>query len=534
MKPPLFIKSIRVRLLLWLAFLLAGVLTGFGVTAYQLHRINRFETIDEELESRVAILAREMRPRMVGPGHFRGPPPMDWLLEGPSGGPPDKPSAKPLERPRERDFDVPPNHPGERRPQRSFAPPRGFMESRLDSREINLSPAALNLFDDVATNGFYFVIWSRSGSSLKQSTNAPPELAKSSPGEADSKIQTRTREGYREAFQLNSIGECILAGRPIAADLAGLRLFAWWLAAAGSGVLALGLGGGWILTTRAIRPVEDIGAAARRIADGNLSERISVVDSDSELGRLAGVLNSTFARLESAFAQQKQFTADASHELRTPISVIIAEAQTTLARERSASEYRETVETCLDAAQQMRRLTHSLLELARFDAGQERLEYSRFDLNERLRACIQLVEPLAAQRGIAFETNLTAHEAHGDPDRLCQVFTNLLTNAVHYNREHGQVRVASHSEPRATVISIGDTGRGITPEDLPHLFKRFYRGDKARRSSSGQSGLGLAIAKAILDAHGGTLEVASTPGSGTTFTVRIPFPINNSHSMTVS
>ncbi len=533
MNAPLFIKSIRVRLLLWLAFLLACVLTGFGVTAYQLHRINRFESIDEELESRVAALTQELRPRM-GPGRFRGPPPMDGSLDGLLDGPPDKPPERPGDRSPERGFDAPPNHPGERRLQRFMAPPKGFLDNRLEGRDFTLSPATLSLFEDASPDGFYFVIWSRSGSSFRRSTNAPPESLLSLPAEADSKVQTRTRDGFREAFELNSIGECILTGRRIAADLAGLRNFAWWLVAAGFAVLTLGCGGGWILTTRAIRPIEDIGAAARRIADGNLSERINVADTDNELGRLAGVLNSTFSRLEAAFAQQKQFTADASHELRTPIAVIIAEAQTTLARERSAADYRETVETCLDAAQQMRRLTQSLLELARFDAGQERLECTRFDLSERLQACLHLVRPLAQPRGITLEADLGSIEAHGDPDRLCQVFTNLLTNAVHYNRDHGSVRVVASTEPEAVVVSVTDTGQGIAPEDLPHLFERFYRGDKARRSASGQSGLGLAIAKAIVDAHRGSLEAVSKPGSGSTFTVRIPFGCNNSQVVTVS
>jgi two-component system, OmpR family, sensor kinase len=183
------------------------------------------------------------------------------------------------------------------------------------------------------------------------------------------------------------LGDCVLAGRVITADLAAMQRFAGWLVAAGGAVLALGLWGGWLLATRAIRPVEVISATASRISEGNLSERISVADTDNELGHLAGVLNSTFARLEAAFAQQKQFTADASHELRTPLTVLISEAQTALARDRSAAEYRETVEACLDTAQQMRRLAESLLQLARFDAGQERMERNTIDLAEMTRVC---------------------------------------------------------------------------------------------------------------------------------------------------
>src|SRR5207244_1099981 len=191
-------------------------------------------------------------------------------------------------------------------------------------------------------------------------------------------------------------------------------------------------GGGWP-TTRAIRPVEDMSAAASRISAGNLSERITGANADNEFGRLAGVLNSTFARLEAAFAQPRQFTADASPELRTPLAVIISEAQTALARERSSGEYRETVEACLDTAQQMRRLTESLLELARFDASQEHLQREDLDLSESTRACVERIRPLAHERGIHIHCDLAPTRVCGDADRLGQVITNLLTNAIHYN-----------------------------------------------------------------------------------------------------
>src|SRR5204863_3265733 len=133
----------------------------------------------------------------------------------------------------------------------------------------------------------------------------------------------------------------------------------------------LGLAGGWWIATRAIQPIADISATATKIAAGDLSQRISAADAENELGRLASVLNSTFARLEAAFAQQARFTADASHELRTPVSVILTQTQTALSRPRTEAEYREALEACQRAAQRMRKLTNSLLELARLDAGQD-------------------------------------------------------------------------------------------------------------------------------------------------------------------
>jgi heavy metal sensor kinase len=380
----------------------------------------------------------------------------------------------------------------------------------------------MGLFDETRTDRFYLAVWSRSGNVSKYPDGLFSDLPRPSRVAGDTSLHSRVRDGCREIFRFNGIGECILVGRSVRADVKAIRRFAWLLAAAGASVLALGLGGGLWLTHRAIRPVEQISATASRISAGNLSERINVAETDNELGRLAGVLNSTFARLEAAFAQQKQFTADASHELRTPLAVLVSEAQTTLARERSAAEYRETIEACLDAAQQMRHLTESLLQLARFDAGQEPIQRSPFDLADTVRTSVELVRPLAAERGLQIHCDLAPAQTLGDADRFSQVITNLLANAIHYNKDQGEIRVTTRAESGAVVLTVADTGPGIAPEDVPHIFERFYRADKSRARANGRSGLGLAICKAIIDAHGGRIDVSTQPGLGTTFTVRLP------------
>lgn len=284
----------------------------------------------------------------------------------------------------------------------------------------------------------------------------------------------------------------------------------------------LGLWGGWLLAGRALRPVEVIGAAASRISAGNLAERIDIAETDSELGRLATVLNSTFARLEASFATQQQFVADASHELRTPIAVLIAEAQATLVRPRGAGEYRATLDTCLETAQRMRRLTEQLLQLARLDTGQEVFECHLCDLAETARTAVERVRPLASERGIAIECNLTRAEANADPERIGQVVVNLLSNAIRFNRQHGVIRVRSGAENGAAFLSVADTGIGIAEADFEHIFDRFYRGDSARTHASGGTGLGLAISRAIVAAHGGSIAVSSRAGEGSEFVVRLP------------
>jgi heavy metal sensor kinase len=329
------------------------------------------------------------------------------------------------------------------------------------------------------------------------------------------------RGAFRECYQIMPPGEILLAGRFIGSDLDELRRGALRLAGAGGLILIVGLAGGWWLAARVIHPINDISAAAVKIAAGDLSQRINLADTENELGRLGTVLNSTFDRLGAALDEQKRFTADAAHELRTPVSVVLTQTQTALNRERTAAEYRDTVESCQRAAQRMRRLIESLLELARLDAGQEEMKQECLKLDLAVLDCAKLVQPLADERRIAVVCDVPQPlECLGDGDRIAQVITNLLTNAVNYNKENGEVRITGEPKNGSAIIRVSDTGPGIAPEDLPHIFERFYRAEKSR--TTGRTGLGLSISKAIVDAHGGTLEVDSELGKGTTFTIRLP------------
>ena len=313
-------------------------------------------------------------------------------------------------------------------------------------------------------------------------------------------------------------------------ELHELKMARLKLVGFGGIILFFGLAGGWWFVSRALRPIENISAAAVKISAGDLSQRINVAEAESELGKLASVLNSTFARLDAAFAQQKQFASDAAHELRTPVTVILTQTQTALNRERSPAEYRETIAACQRAAQRMRKLIHALLELARLDAGQEQMKRLRFDFSSAVNECVALIKPIAGERGVKIVSELAPVEITGDAERLAQAVTNLLTNAIQYNKPEGGVRVKLASQGGLAVLTVSDTGSGISPEDLPHVFKRFYRGDKSRTGgppspgfgAAGNAGLGLAIAKAIVEAHGGAIEVSSTERAGTTFTVRLP------------
>jgi len=537
----MFTKSIRWRLQLWLAFLLASALAGFGVTVYQLQRLHQLSFIDDELDRRVAVLAAALHPappkggdrfdprrREAGTNDF-GP------RDGQGPGSRSQPGDRGGERPEGR-FDGG-RGPGDRagwdfgqgsdtngRP----GGPWGWRGMDFPffaggpPREFPVSAEFRALLNETPTNQIYNAVWYSHGKLLSASTNAPPGLRW--PREVASNGQTRhrTRDTYREAVHFTEFGDCLLAGCSLGPHFSAMLRFTSLLLLAGGSVLLAGLAGSWWLAGRAIRPIAEISATAGRISAGNLSERINTAETENELGHLATVLNSTFARLEAAFAQQKEFVADASHELRTPLAVLISEAQTTLARERSAPEYRETVETCLQAAQQMRRLADSLLELARFDSGEAKLKRETFDLSAVAQECVELVRPLAAARRLRLECVAPSAPCAGDPQRIAQVITNLLSNATHYNRDGGEIRVQVRPDKDSVLLTVADTGEGIPPEALPHLFERFYRVDKSRSRSSGGAGLGLAISKAIVDAHHGALGVSSELGVGTTFTLELP------------
>ena len=490
-------NSIRWRLQAWHSLILVAVLIGFGVTAYRVARGNQLRRIDQELQQR---LMTAFRPGPPGEGHApKGPPPPGHPSEGQ---PPDGP------------------HPG--RPGHEHDPGawrQHMLEVIAHAGELEAGQ----------TNAFYYVVWQHDGTALASSAGTPKdvpmpaetETVEHEGGDRPGPI-TRTRGEFREFCLCFPFGDRVLVGRSMAPDLAAMHRLALWLFAAGAAVLALGMAGGWWVATRAIRPIEDISATALKIAGGDLSQRINASDTESELGRLAGVLNSTFARLEAAFANQVRFTADASHELRTPVSVILSQTQTTLARERGAPEYRETLAACQRAAQRMRKLIESLLELARLDAGQELMKQESFDLSRVARESVELVRPLATERGLQIHCELPEVQCRGDAERLGQVVTNLLSNAIHFNREKGEVNVIARAENGTAFLTVTDTGVGIPPEDLPHIFERFYRVDKSRSRIQGKTGLGLAICKAIVEAHSGYIEVTSQPGGGSRFEVQLP------------
>lgn len=306
--------------------------------------------------------------------------------------------------------------------------------------------------------------------------------------------------------------------------------------------------GGYLLARRALRPVDRMIQAARRIEAANLSERIADPAVDDELGRLARTLNDMLDRLEGAFGEVRRFTADASHELRTPLTVLKGEVEVALRTSRDAAEYRKVLESSLEEVNRMARLVENLLTLSRADAGQLVLDRKPVDLGHVLARVVARARPLGEARGVALSLAEGPPAAVlADGERLEQAFFNLVENGVKYTPAGGRVAVRwrlapreaeagdpgaedeaenparrARTEPGRVEVQVQDTGIGISAADRDVVFGRFYRVDRARARAEGGSGLGLAIVRSIVEAHGGSIGVDGALGHGTTFTVNLP------------
>jgi heavy metal sensor kinase len=282
--------------------------------------------------------------------------------------------------------------------------------------------------------------------------------------------------------------------------------------------------GGYWMSRRALAPVDAITLEAKAIGADNLSQRLAVPKTGDELQRLSETLNEMMGRLDQAFQRVTRFTADASHELRTPLALMRTTAELALRGKQPEKEYREALEQILSELERTSQLVENLLLIARADSGGSKLHTSDIDLTQAVReACLQAT-PLFQAKHIKFESHLPDRPiaVRGDAQALRGLFLILIDNAVKYTPPEGSVTVSACETNKTAVVTVADTGIGIPPEDLPRIFERFYRVDKARSREQGGAGLGLSIGRWIVEAHGGTINIESDPGGGTTVHVGLP------------
>lgn len=334
------------------------------------------------------------------------------------------------------------------------------------------------------------------------------------------------RPGWRgRDFAFEAPGGEAFVGRlalPEAVFLQPLRQFGVYFLVFFPMVLAVTWLVGHLFVRRALTPVELMRRQAEQISRTNVSERVPEPDSTGEFRDLARTFNEMLDRLERGIQDLQNFAADAAHELRTPLATLRAEIETAVQERRSPEEYERVLASLSEEVSRMTRIVTDLFMLAKLDLRQYALQKERVRLRPLLEEARETWQPAAAQRGIEIVLEAGDAEVAGDPVALRRIFMNLVENSVKYNREGGTVTLAVGAENGRATVSVRDTGIGIPAESLPRLFRRFYRVDGARSRESGGAGLGLAICRSFAEAHEGTIDVASEPGRGTTFTVRLP------------
>ena len=417
----------------------------------------------------------------------------------------------------------------------SQIPERPLVLSSNDDRRLSLPRSIREAGNGTAAT--YFAIWMKDKRLLK-SDHLPPNFStRYDNALKGQEVSVKQREYLREVRIVGPSGTQILVGRDIRQELNSLRRQAAQIVASSVGILSVGLIGGWWLSRAVLRPIQAMHSTASRFSVIDMSPRIDVVETESELGELAKILNDAFDRVQSSFEQQQQFAADASHELRTPLAVIQSQVELALRKERTPEAYVKALTTCAGAGERLSELVESLLTLARLDSAQNRAERHVVRLDLIAAKCTDLMRPVAEFAEINLHAKIEPASMQGNPQELERAIINLIKNGVAYNHRGGSVFVdvtttenkdggESDGDRRpAITLTIRDTGIGINKEDAANITKRFFRVDKARSRQQGGSGLGLSIVDRIIQAHGGSMKISSEPGEGTT--VLIQFEMND-------
>lgn len=467
-RPP-FWQSIAFRIQSWHALALALALAGMMVGFYRIEREHRIDTVDVELATLMRRLLRVVEPRPAPPPEDDfGPPPPLFEAHGPPGLP--------------RDAEASPDE---------IAPSFGKSD--------------------------WFIAWDRHGEIIGQNGKKRPEEVRWDGGKID--LPYRTLGDQRAMFFRGPHRSLIVAGMSLDAVNRDLRRYAVKLSVIGAGLFCLGVFLGWFITRWGLSPVRHMAADAARIAGGERAHRIDTHACARELYELGAVLNRSFDALEQEILRREQFTADASHELRTPMSVVLGQLQRLLAKPRSETETHEIASMAYGAATRMRNLIEQMMSLARLDEAACPV-FDELDLGLLASRAAEELKGKLASRELIFRSDIAPAMAHGDEEQLHRVLVNLLTNAAIHAPHGSTIVLSTGCDAQGPWARVVDDGPAISPEHLAHLFERFYQVDGAR--SGGGSGLGLAICRKIAARHGGSLTVESSEGQGNAFTLRLP------------
>jgi heavy metal sensor kinase len=408
---------------------------------------------------------------------------------------------------------------------------KNFLEAQKKDASIAKLKEEANETYSVEHPGDYLEIQAENGEVIYRSaflqthtlTVAPPPLG----SEAIFRNRSFDHRPYRFMLQRMKAGSHVFGvamGTTTDDVVETLSVFGSYLLLFAPVLLLVAAGGGYWLSRRALSPVDALVRTARDISGVNLGSRLQKVETGDELQRLSDTLNEMLARIETAFLRVTEFTADASHELRTPVSLIRTEAELALRRSRGEAEYKESLRHILLEAERTTALIEQLLAMARTDSGRETLHMQPVDLRETLRSVVEGWKQVATIRDLQFSASIADRDSFvmGDEAVLRRLVDILLDNAFKYTPSPGTVHLALEHTPFGLTIAVRDSGPGIDAPEQGKIFERFYRIDKARSREQGGAGLGLSIAQWIATQHRGSITVESHPGGGAIFRVVLP------------
>ena len=526
-------RSLRWRIQAWYAGILLIALSVFSVLLYWEAARSLWDEVDTDMLAGARIVEGSMR-RLAPP-----------VLEGLSPGPGvrrdqqrrDPPFPPPMDRPPPRSNWRDGNNPGMPPPTREL-PPRRALQDRLPPHEAMDSAIDFKAVIDWTAierllpgrlkrepNDVTLIVWSSDGETLFSKGTNERSLNWSQVDTTNLKnviVQRQMRGSMRDLLIRGPSDTTICFGLDVTRELNRMARFSAFLVAAALGTFALAwLGGAWCLK-RTLGPMAAMERTASNIGADRLSERLQVDSMDTELAEVATAINGMLDRLQAGFERQREFTADASHELRTPLAILLSSTELALSKERPADAYRTELEKCHRAAQRMNGLVDSLLTLSRLDPEKQSARKEMVDLSQLCTDQMDYFGELARKQKISLQSDIKPCTIMGDRGLLERLVSNLLINAITYNKEGGWVKLALTQDSDGCTMTVTDNGHGIPSDDLPHIFERFYRVDKARSRMSGGSGLGLAICESVVRLHQGSISVESKEREGTQFRVQLP------------
>ena len=408
---------------------------------------------------------------------------------------------------------------------------KSFLEAQKKDASIDKLRAEMNETYTIEHSGDYLAVYVENGELLYRSKflEAHPQMllpvdqikqARSH----NQKLGDRRFRFLYETLAANGHVFTVEMGVPADDAIGTLHLFRYYLLMFAPLLLLVAAGVGYWMSRRALSPVDALVRTAREVSGANLSSRLQKLETGDELQRLSDTLNEMLDRIEQAFLRVTQFTADASHELRTPVSLIRTEAELALRRSRGEAEYKESLRHILLEAERTTVLIEQLLALARADSGRETLHLQAVDLHEILRGIVESWQQVATIRDLQFSAKIEEDDAlvMADETLLRRLIDILLDNAFQYTPSPGSVSLLLEQGEDTITIAVRDSGVGIAQAEQGKIFERFYRVDQARTRGRGGTGLGLSIAHWIVTQHHGSIRVESQPGRGATFRVELP------------